>query len=180
MRVISGKYGGRQIKPPGNFRARPTTDLAKEGLFNILSNYIDFEGICVLDLFAGTGGIGLEFISRGAASCDMVEKNFRHYKFICSVIEKLNITNVKPVKDDVFKFLLKNNKTYDIIFADPPYDLKNLEKLPELVSSARLLNTLGWFILEHSGEFNFSNKPGFKNLRKYGSVHFSFFQFPQG
>ena len=176
MRIISGKYGGRILKPPGKFRARPTTDLAKEGLFNILQNYFDFNALKVLDLFAGTGGIGLEFISRGAVHCDLVEKNHHHFSFIKKVIGELHITNAMVFKTDAFKFIPRIKDPYNIIFADPPYDMENLESLPVTILSGQFLAPGGWFILEHSGNYNFTNTPGCFQIRKYGSVNFSFFQ----
>lgn len=176
MRIISGKYGGRIIKPPRNFRARPTTDLAKEGLFNILSNHFYFDDLEVLDLFAGTGSVGFEFASREAAKVCMVEKNYQHFKFIKKAVEILQADNIHVIKADFFKLIQKIDQSYDIIFADPPYSLKEFEKVPELILSKTILKPGGWFILEHPSHYCFQSLPGFFNLRNYGSVNFSFFK----
>ena len=175
VRIISGKYGGRIIKPPKNFKARPTTDLAREGLFNILNNRIDFEGLRVLDLFAGTGSVGFEFASRGASRVDMVEINFIHFNFIKKAIQILGAENVKVMKSDFFRIIPGIKQNYDLVFADPPYDMKNFDLVPKLVLSQGILEPGGFFILEHSRDYDFSELPGFIELRKYGSVHFSFF-----
>lgn len=178
MRIISGKYGGRIIKPPGNFKSRPTTDLAREGLFNILSNHFYFDDLEVLDLFAGTGSVGFEFASRGAVRVDMIEKNYQHFKFIRKVIEILQTDNIKVMKADFFKAIKNIHQTYDIVFADPPYDLKEFEKVPELILSKTILKPDGLFILEHPSHYQFNALPGFFDLRIYGSVNFSFFKNP--
>ena len=178
MRIISGKYGGRIIKPPGNFKARPTTELAREGLFNILSNHFYFEDLEVLDLFSGTGSIGFEFASRGAERVDMIEKNYHHFKFIRKVIEILQTENTRVVKADFFKTIQNIHQTYDIVFADPPYNLKEFEKVPELILSKTILKSDGWFILEHPSHYQFNSLAGFFDLRIYGSVNFSFFKNP--
>ncbi len=176
MRIISGKYGGRIIKPPKNFKARPTTDLAKEGLFNILSNHLCFDELEVLDLFAGTGSIGLEFSSRGALKVDVIEKNFLHFKFIKHAAEILQCETIHVIRADFFKIIHKLNDQYDIVFADPPYEMRNFEKIPGLILSGEILKPGGWFILEHPSIYSFDNLPGFFDLRKYGSVNFSFFK----
>ena len=176
MRIISGKYGGRIIKPPGNFKARPTTDLAKESLFNILANHWDFEGLEILDLFAGTGSVGYEFLSRGADNVVMIEKKYAHFRFIRKVAEMLSAKNAEIIKADVFKALHKIDKKFDIVFADPPYDMPHFENLPELIFDNNLLKPKGWMILEHPSNYDFKSFPGFFNLRKYGSVNFSFFE----
>lgn len=154
--------------------ARPTTDFAKESLFNILNNYFFFDKIKVLDLFSGTGSIGIEFLSRGCTSVQMVENEQRNLKNISDVLKTLNI-EAKLIKTDVFKFLDSTKETYDIIFADPPYDMKGIERLPDLVFSKNLLNNEGWFILEHSKNTDFKNHQHFHEERSYGSVHFSVF-----
>ena len=176
MRIISGKYGGRIIKPPRNFRSRPTTDLAKEGLFNILANHFHFDNLEVLDLFAGTGSVGFEFASRGAEKIDMIEKNYQHFKFIRKAMEILQAKNIQVIKADFFKAIQKIDQVYDIIFADPPYDLNEFEKVPELILSKPILKPNGWFILEHSSHHRFQSLPGFFDVRNYGSVNFSFFK----
>jgi 16S rRNA (guanine966-N2)-methyltransferase len=174
VRIVSGKYKGRHIPVRRNFPSRPTTDFAKENLFNILNNYFDFEAISVLDLFAGTGSISYEFASRGAR-VDLVEKDYRSFAFIRSTIAGLKIETIKPYKADVFKVLPKLKQTYDIIFADPPYQLPNIAEIPGLVFEFKLLNPNGWFILEHTNRLKFNSHPNFKEVREYGSVNFSIF-----
>ncbi len=176
MRIISGKFKARRLDVPKNITARPTTDFAKEGLFNLLNNEIDFEDIDVLDLFAGTGSIGLEFVSRGATSVISVEQNEKHCAFIRKTKKKLEVDNLYLIRQDVFRFLESTSKTFDVIFADPPYDLNNFDTIPNLVLSKNLLKENGFFILEHSGKKNFENHPQFAFHRKYGNVNFSFFE----
>ena len=176
MRIIGGKYKGRRIVPPANLKARPTTDFAKEGLFNVLNNKIDFEGITVLDLFAGTGGISYEFVSRGVAQAHLIEKNHNNFSGIKRIIKELELPNIKPIHIDVTAYLKTCNIKYDLIFADPPFDLTWIDELPDMILNANILNTDGLFILEHSGNKNFSNNPLFLEMRRYGEVHFSFFQ----
>ena len=175
MRIISGKFKGRRIKPPTSITARPTTDFAKEGLFNLLNNRIDFEDINVLDLFSGTGGIGLELISRGASSATCIEQNDKHCAFIRKVCTDLKIDNLSIIKTDVFRFIKSNSGKYDLIFTDPPYDLDELANIPDLILSKNMLNEDGIFILEHSSKNNFSQHPHFSDHRAYGNVNFSFF-----
>jgi 16S rRNA (guanine(966)-N(2))-methyltransferase RsmD len=175
VRIISGKYGGRIIKPPKNFKARPTTELAREGLFNILSNRVELEGLIVLDLFAGTGSIGFEFASRGAEKVRMIEKNYSHFQFIKKAASLLNSDNVLVTRADVLRILPKLKEKYDIVFADPPYDMSNFEQIPRKVLENNILNTGGTFILEHPGNYNFTDIPQFFEQRRYGSVNFSFF-----
>ena len=176
MRIIGGTHGGRILKPPKTFRARPTTDIAREGLFNILNNHFDFEGLSVLDFFAGTGSIGMEFASRGASAVTMVEMNFHHYSFINRTLQELHMDHGKVIRADFFKIVHKLKGEYDIVFADPPYDLKEFIRVPELILGAKIIKPGGWFILEHSGAHDFSSMGRFFDLRKYGSVHFSFFR----
>ena len=178
MRIISGKYKGRRISAPTNITARPTTDFAKEGLFNLLNNRIDFEDIRMLDLFAGTGGIGIEFVSRGAESVVSVEQNERQCAFIRKVCQELKIENLTLMKTDVFKFLKSGYSKYDVIFADPPYELPNLNEIPDLVFAAGILKSDGLFVLEHSAKSNFSSHPNFSEHRHYGNVNFTFFSYP--
>ncbi|MBQ0136626.1 MAG: RsmD family RNA methyltransferase [Paludibacteraceae bacterium] len=173
MRIISGKYGGRRLAPPKNITARPTTDFAKESLFNLLNNRLDFEGLDMLDLFAGTGGIGMEFISRGARSVTSVELAHTQQNFIISACKQLGITNLSLVRSDVFKFINACRVQYDFIYADPPYALDKLPLLPDLVLP--LLKADGLFVLEHGKDNDFSTHPNFIEMRVYGSVHFSFF-----
>jgi 16S rRNA (guanine966-N2)-methyltransferase len=175
MRIVSGQYKGRTFNPGKNFRARPTTDYAKESLFNILANRYDFDEISVLDLFSGTGSISYEFASRGCKQITLVESDFVHYRFITQTLSLLKAEGVSPVKANVFSFIKKNTDKFDLVFADPPYELKELNTLPGLVLSSGALNAGGVFILEHPKSYNFGNHPGFRELRFYGSVHFSFF-----
>lgn len=160
--------------PGKSFKARPTTDFAKESLFNILNNSVDFESIKVLDLFAGTGSISYEFISRGCTDITMIELNFKHVQFIKKVLGELK-EKARVYRADSFKFLENEKGKYDLIFADPPYDHPRLGELPELILNQDLLSADGLAIVEHPREYDFSKVPGFKELRKYGSVHFSFF-----
>jgi len=176
LRIISGTYKGRYIPVPRSFRARPTTDFAREGLFNVLANTYDFNDLMVLDLFAGTGSIGLEFASRGAARVDMVEINARTTSFLQRTTRQLGIENVRIIRGDVSKYLKQCRTLYDIVFADPPYDLDILPTIPELVLNAKILVKDGWFILEHGKNNSFVHHSQFQELRKYGSVHFSIFE----
>ena len=176
MRIISGSCGGRTINPPKNLRARPTTDFAKENLFNVLGNVVDFEGIDVLDLFAGTGSISYEFASRGAASVTSVEINAVHYNFIRTTAKSFGLTNIHPVKANVFLYLKSCAKKYDVIFSDAPYDLEGSEAVVEMVLEKELLKEGGIFIFEHSKDKDFSSHPRFSRLRSYGSVQFSIFE----
>jgi len=174
MRIISGKYGGRRLSPPKNITARPTTDLAKEALFNLLNNRLDFEDIDMLDLFAGTGGIGLEFVSRGAREVTAVELAHTQQNFIISTCKQLGVNNLTVIRGDVFKFINACRARYDFIYADPPYALDKLAELPDLVT--HLLKDEGWFVLEHGKDHDFTTHPRYCETRQYGSVHFTFFR----
>jgi 16S rRNA (guanine966-N2)-methyltransferase len=174
LRIIAGKYKGRSIAAK-EYNARPTTDFARESLFNILNNYFFFEQIKVLDLFSGTGGVSFEFSSRGCEAIELVENDYKNYSLICDGIKKLGIKNIWPFKADAFKYLNNSKSKYDIIFADPPYDMKGIETLPDLVFNNSLLMPDGWFILEHSKYYHFQEHNHFKEERKYGAVHFSIF-----
>ena len=176
MRIISGKYKGRHFDIPRSFKARPTTDFAKENLFNILNNIIDFEELEVLDLFAGTGSISYEFASRGAASVTSVEINAVHYNFIRATAQSFGLKAIHPVKANVFLYLKSCAKQFDLIFSDAPYDLEGSEQVVELVFANNLLREGGTFIFEHSKSQDFSAHPRFKRVRSYGSVQFSFFE----
>lgn len=176
MRIISGQYKGKRITISKHFNARPTTDFAKENLFNIINNYFEFEEINVLDLFGGTGSISYEFASRGCPEIDLIENNYRTYIFIKEVIIKLELGAINPVKSDVFRYIKHCSKTYDLIFADPPYNLAQLESLPDLIFEYKLLKDRGWFILEHSKKQDFSSHTSFFEKRVYGSVNFSIFK----
>ena len=175
MRIISGKFKGRRIQASTKISARPTTDFAKEGLFNLLSNRIDFEDIRMLDLFAGTGSIGFEFISRDCLEVIAVEQNEKHGTFIRKVCQELKIDNLILHKADVFRFIPECHVKFDLIFADPPYDLERLSELPDLVFKYDLLRKDGLFILEHSRKQEFESHPFFLFHKKYGNVNFSFF-----
>lgn len=175
MRIISGTFRGRQFPLPTTLKARPTTDFAKESLFNILENHIDFEECDVLDLFSGTGSIGLEFISRGARQVTCVEQYAPHVQFIRSVADKLKVTNLLLVKGDAYKYIQGCGRSFDIIFADAPYADPLLAEIPERIFAAGLLRGNGWLIVEHSKNNDFHSLPYFKEVRAYGSVHFSFF-----
>jgi 16S rRNA (guanine(966)-N(2))-methyltransferase RsmD len=176
LRIIGGKYGGRKIVPPAGLKARPTTDYARESLFNILNNRIDFEGISVLDLFSGTGSISYEFASRGAGEVHLIEKDTRHIEGIKRIIKDLQMENIKPIHVDVRAYLKTCRHKYDIVFADPPFDLPWLEELPDLVLAADILKKEGFFILEHPRGISFSSHKFFFEHRNYGSVNFSFFR----
>lgn len=174
MRIISGQFKGRRIKPPANLPVRPTTDKAKEALFNILMTF-DYEESRILDLFAGTGNISYEFISRGCSEVIAVEQNGDCVRFMESVAEHLDIGNLRIQQTNVFKYLTREHGKFDVIFADPPYDLDELPRLPDLIFENNLLNAGGIFILEHDDHHNFSNHFGISDYRKYGKVRFSIF-----
>ncbi|MCD7974164.1 MAG: RsmD family RNA methyltransferase [Candidatus Azobacteroides sp.] len=176
MRIISGIYGKRRFSVPKNFRARPTTDFAKENIFNVLENQVDWEETEALDLFAGTGSIGLEFVSRGCLRVICIEKSPVHYAFIKKVADELKTENFYPVKGDVFTYLNNTSSRFDLIFADPPYDLQELTELPGLIFSKGLLKENGIFILEHPGKYSFKDHPAYKEQRVYGSVNFTIFE----
>lgn len=176
MRIISGTFKGRRFSPPKSFDARPTTDFAKESLFNILNNSVDWEASTALDLFSGTGNICLEFVSRGCPSVTSVEKAPQHAKFIKKVCGELKVDNLRLYTMDVFRFLDLNREKFDLIFADPPYDLPSLEKIPQLVLEKEMLKEGGIFIMEHSKKNDFSHLPLFQEKRVYGSVNFSIFE----
>ena len=176
MRIVGGKYKGRLFKPGKKFNARPTTDLAKEGLFNILENRYEFSTKNALDLFSGTGSIGYEFISRGCKQVTFVEKNFQHYRFILQVIDALKIDNSIVYKTDVFRFIRNNTNKFDFIFADPPFDFFEFQKIPDEILRADMLTKNGLLIIEHPKEENFSKHPKFSEQRNYGNVNFSFFE----
>ena len=175
MRIIGGKYKGRRLQVPGSFKARPTTDFAREGLFNILANTWDFEGLAVLDLFAGTGSIGFEFASRNASNVDLIEKDGRSVRFLMRTATSFQAENVRVYQSDALKYVVNSVSQYDIIFADPPYDLKTIPSIPDAVLESGILEKEGWLILEHGKSNSFTSHPHFLQLRKYGSVHFSFF-----
>lgn len=177
MRVITGKYKGRHFDVPRTFKARPTTDFAKENLFNVLQGYFDFdEGPVALDLFSGTGSITLELLSRGCSRVISIEKDRLHHSFIRGFLEKLQDPAGIAVCGDVFRYLARCNEQFDFIFADPPYALPNLAELPDIVLARNLLKPGGVFVLEHGKTDDFTSHPNFLEHRSYGSVNFSFFR----
>ncbi len=176
MRIISGSLKGRNILPPKSFKARPTTDFAKEGLFNVLENSLDLNTTTVLDLFAGSGGISLEFASRGSLAVTCVEMNPQHAAFIRETVAALGLTSrIQVIRNNVFDFLKICSRKYSLVFADPPYDLPGLENLPEKIFNAGVLEEDGMVVLEHPATFSFSGSEHFIKEKKYGNVHFSFF-----
>ncbi|MBP5689838.1 MAG: RsmD family RNA methyltransferase [Bacteroidales bacterium] len=176
MRIIGGKLKGKTILPPPGYKARPTTDFAREGLFNILGGEYEFEGLRVLDLFGGTGAVAFEFASRGASVVYSVEMARENASFIKREAERLGLGNVVMVRANVFDFIPLCREKFDIIFADPPYALEGVETLPDRIFEKELLFPERTLILEHSGEHDFSAHPRFVKMRRYGAVHFSFFE----
>lgn len=176
MRIISGKWGGRRISPPANMpHTRPTTDIAKEGLFNILQNRMDFEGAKTLDLFGGTGCISYELASRGADDLSIVEKDTIMHAFIKKNAEMLGMQNHKILKMDVFAYLNSCTEDFDFIFAGPPYALGTIDEIPKMIVSRNLIRSGGFFVLEHTPRNNYEKFEGFSFQRNYGTTLFSFF-----
>lgn len=176
MRIISGFLKGKQLRPPAGLPVRPTTDFAKEALFNILNNYIDFEDLKVLDLFAGTGNISYELASRGVAKIISVDNNPKCVAYIKQQSSALNLSIIDVMKTDVFRYLEKADTKFDLIFADPPYNMTEFERIPKLVFERGMLNADGCLVVEHSAETILSKFPFFKEKRTYGNVNFSLFQ----
>jgi 16S rRNA (guanine966-N2)-methyltransferase len=176
MRIIGGELGGRKINPPAKMPyTRPTTDVAKEGLFNIIENNLDISELKTLDLFGGTGSISYELASRGATDQTIVEKDARMHEFIKSTANQLQLEHLKIAKMDVFKFLDQCREQFDFIFAGPPYALKNIDDLPTLIFDKKLLRNAGWFVLEHMPKNDYKKFPFFKTARNYGTTIFSIF-----
>lgn len=175
MRIIAGTLRGRRLNPPANLPVRPTTDMARESLFNILNNYVDYEECSVMDLFAGTGAVSIEFVSRGAKDVTSIDINNSCTEYIKSASRQLGIENMHVVRADVFDLLKRAYKKFDIIFADPPYALKELSSLPDVVFNSDVLTEDGIFILEHPRESSFDEHPNFWQHRAYGKVNFTFF-----
>jgi 16S rRNA (guanine(966)-N(2))-methyltransferase RsmD len=176
MRIISGNLGGRRFNPPANMPlTRPTTDIAKEGLFNILQNNLDFEELKTLDLFGGTGNISYELASRGAQDLTIVEKDPKMFDFIQKNAAALKIENLKIVRADVFKFIESCEEQFNFIFAGPPYALTQIDQIPTLIFERKLLKTSGWFVLEHTPRNDYKEFPFFNMQRNYGTTVFSFF-----
>jgi 16S rRNA (guanine(966)-N(2))-methyltransferase RsmD len=176
MRIIRGKYGRRRFDVPTNITARPTTDFARENIFNVLENMVDFEGLTALDLFAGTGAVSFEFLSRGCSMVTSVEKAATQYNFIRKVAQTLNDNNIRVVRGDALRFIDSAATSYDLVFADPPYDLTGFGEIPEKVLKSKLLKAGSIFIIEHSKNYDFSQLPHFVEHRAYGSVNFSIFR----
>ena len=176
MRIISGKWGGRRISPPKNMpHTRPTTDIAKEGLFNILQNRMNFEGIKTLDLFGGTGCISYELASRGAKELTIIEKDNIMHAFIKNNLAMLGEENAKILKMDVFSYLNTCSESFDFIFAGPPYTLGTIDDLPKLIHAKKIISKGGFFVLEHTPRNQYEKFDGFSFLRNYGTTLFSFF-----
>ncbi len=176
MRIITGIYKGRTFDIPRTFKARPTTDFAKENIFNVLNGYIDFEDAKALDLFSGTGSISLELLSRGCAQVVSVELDRDHHAFIQQCLKKLGTDACTPIRGDVFRFVKSCRQQFDFIFADPPYALKELPTIPDLILSNNLLAPDGILVFEHGKDNDFSDHPRFVEHRSYGSVNFSIFK----
>ncbi len=176
MRIIGGEHGGRKFNPPNNMPyTRPTTDIAKEGLFNILQHKLDFESLKTLDLFGGTGSISYELASRGVNDLTIVEKDSQMYEFIKKTAQTLRIENLKTIRMDVFKFIENCTDQFDFIFAGPPYALTAIDDLPKKIFEKRLLNKDGWFVLEHTPRNDYKAFPFYKSERNYGTTIFSIF-----
>ncbi len=176
MRIIGGEHGGRKFNPPSNMPyTRPTTDIAKEGLFNVLQHKLDFEVIKSLDLFGGTGSISYELASRGVQDLTIVEKDASMYEFIKKTAATLQLENFKVVKMDVFKYLQTCTTKFDFIFAGPPYALTAIDDIPKLIFEKQLLNKDGWFVLEHTPRNDYKSFPFYKTERNYGTTIFSTF-----
>lgn len=176
MRIITGKYKGKRFDVPHSFKARPTTDFAKENIFNVLRAYVDFKDTRVLDLFAGTGSITLEFLSRGCPEVTCVERDRQHFSFIASCLRSLSDPAARPICGDALRFIERGNHDYDLIFADPPYALRELPELPDRVMQSGLVRPGTLFVLEHGKNYDFSSRSDFLEHRAYGSVNFSIFR----
>ncbi|MFI5133890.1 MAG: RsmD family RNA methyltransferase [Chitinophagales bacterium] len=176
MRIIGGEHGGRKFNPPSKMPyTRPTTDVAKEGLFNILQNNLDISSLKTLDLFGGTGSISYELASRGAGDITVVEKDNSMFEFIKKTSETLKLEHFKAIKMDVFRFILQCTEKFDFIFAGPPYALPEINDLPKLIFEKQLLHPKGWFVLEHEPKNEYKKFPFYKTERNYGTTIFSIF-----
>jgi 16S rRNA (guanine(966)-N(2))-methyltransferase RsmD len=176
MRIIGGTLKGLRLNPPKNLPVRPTTDLAKEALFNILLNQIEFQDIKVLDLFSGTGNISMEFASRGAAEVVSVDRSIHCVNYLKDISRQHKLTQIKAYKEDVFKYLQIETEQYDLVFADPPYDLNQIPEIPKIVFERNILLPGALLIVEHQSMQNISQHPAFVEQRKYGHSSFSFFK----
>jgi len=179
MRIIRGKYGRRRFSVPTNITARPTTDFARENIFNVIENLVDLEDLKCLDLFAGTGAVSFELLSRGAASVTSVEKSATQARFIEKVKQELNDRNLHLLRTDALRYIRDSSTSFDFVFADPPYDLDGFGDIPQMVLELRLLHPGSIFIIEHSKKYDFSSLPHFIDHRAYGSVNFSIFKIPE-
>jgi 16S rRNA (guanine(966)-N(2))-methyltransferase RsmD len=175
VRIISGKNKGRKIIAPNHLPVRPTTDFAKEAVFNILCNQFDLNGMEVLDLFSGTGNIAYEFISRNVKNVVAVDINIACTKFIQLTAEKLNYNNLSVIRADYRTYIRQTNRKWDLIFADPPYEMEEVKSLPSVIFEKQMLKPGGILILEHKRAINFGDYPKFTDHRSYGRVNFSFF-----
>lgn len=177
MRIISGKYKGRRLQAPKNLPVRPTADMHKEALFNILNNQYEIAELKVLDLFSGTGNVAYEFASRDSKDITAVDAHFGCIRYINKIANELDLP-IRTIKSDVFKFLNKTAEKYDLIFADPPYDfpVEQLEKMIALIFEQKILTSKGILILEYTSQYDFSQLPYFQEIRKYGGTSFSFFE----
>jgi 16S rRNA (guanine(966)-N(2))-methyltransferase RsmD len=176
MRIIGGELGGRKLNPPSKMpHTRPTTDIAKEGLFNILQNNLDIAGMKTLDLFGGTGSISYELASRGAKDLTVIEKDPVMHAFIKKIADDLGLEHFKVIRADVFKFIRQCTEQFDFIFAGPPYALQNIDDLPKEIVARKLLNSKGWFVLEHTPRNNYEGYPLYATSRNYGTTVFSIF-----
>lgn len=176
MRIIRGKYGRRRFDVPTNISARPTTDFARENIFNVLENIIDFDGITAIDLFAGTGAISLEMVSRGAARVTAVELAPTQFRFIEKVRRQLNCNELTVVKGNALKFIAAATEPVNLVFADPPYDLPDFESIPGIILSSAAVGPDTLVVVEHGKNRDFSHMPEFVEHRSYGSVNFSLFR----
>ncbi len=179
MRIIRGKYGRRRFDVPRNISARPTTDFARENIFNVLENLEDLDGLTALDLFSGTGAVALEFLSRGCGEVVAVEMASTQANFIRSVKQKLDAKGLTVVKGDVFKFVETCTQQFDFIFADPPYDHPRFAEIPTLILESKMLKPGSWVIIEHNKHHDFSSLPHYDQHRAYGSVNFTLFHIPE-
>jgi 16S rRNA (guanine966-N2)-methyltransferase len=175
VRIIAGKYKGKRIPVPGFFRSRPTTDQAREALFNTLASRMDFEPLRILDLFSGTGAISLEFASRGALDITAVDVHRKISTHFMKLLMEMDVKTIQVITRDAFLFLKKNRETFDLIFADPPFDMPGVDHLPDLILESESLHRKGTFILEHAKKYTFTTHPCFSFVKRYSAVHFSFF-----
>lgn len=180
MRIIGGTLKGRRLAPVKGWTGRPTTDFGRESLFNLLRSRVDIDGADVLDLFSGSGMVSLEFASRGAASVTSIERDPKAVRHLASAYDQFDLGHCRALRGDVWSFITRPITSFDIVFADPPYDLERLPELPAAILASPLLQPDGLLILEHGERTHFEDEPGFIEHRNYGQVHFSFFQHPEG